>query len=340
LIVTPGKGLLAADESTGTIQKRFDGIKVENTEENRRFYRELLFTTPDLEKYISGVILFEETLYQSTSDGKPFRELLASRGILAGIKVDKGTVPIGNPGETATQGLDDLAKRCVKYYNDGARFSKWRAVLKIDTKDGSPSEGAIKENAHGLARYAVICQENGLVPIIEPEILVDGTHDIDVCAKVSEKVFSEVIKACQDFGVLFEGSLLKPNMITPGSESTNKVPAQEIAWKTVRTLLRTIPGAIPGVTFLSGGQSEPEASDNLNEMNKLGDIKKPWNLSFSYGRALQHSVLKKWAGKPENKEEAQKVLRQLAENNSLATLGKYVSTGSKGESLHVSNYTY
>jgi len=340
LICTPGKGILAADESTGTIQKRFEGIKVENTEDNRRTYRELLFTTPDIEKYISGVILFEETLYQSTTDGKLFKDYLSSKGILSGIKVDKGTVPMGNPGETATQGLDDLGKRCAKYYSDGARFSKWRAVIKIDCSNGSPSEGAIKENAHGLARYAVICQENGLVPIVEPEILVDGTHDIDCCAKVSEKVFSEVIKACQDYGLLFEGSLLKPNMITPGSECTNRVSAQEIGWKTVRTLMRTIPAAIPGIVFLSGGQSEPEASDNLNEMNKLTEVRKPWNLSFSYGRALQHSVLKKWLGKSENKEEAQKTFIQLCINNSLATLGKYVSTGSKGESLHVSNYVY
>jgi len=339
-ICTPGKGILAADESTNTIKARFDGIKVENTEENRRFYRELLFTTSEIENYISGVILFEETLYQKTSDGKLFAEYLASRGILSGIKVDKGTVPIGSLGETATQGLDDLGKRCAKYYADGARFSKWRAVIKIDTKNNLPTDAAIKENAHGLARYAVICQENGLVPIVEPEILVDGTHDIETCSKVSERVFSEVIKACQDYGLLFEGSLLKPNMITPGKECTKKVSAAEIAWITVRTLLRTIPGAMPGIMFLSGGQSEEEASDNLNEMNKLAEVKKPWNLSFSYGRALQHSVLRAWVGKTENKEKAQQVFQQLAKNNSQATLGKYVSTGSKGESLHVSNYTY
>ncbi len=337
LICAPGKGILAADESTGTIQKRFDGIQVQNTEENRRAYRELLFTSPGIQNYISGVILYEETLYQKTASGTSFRDLLDSLGILPGIKVDKGTVNFGTNGETATQGLDDLAKRCAKYYQDGARFAKWRAVLKIG--NGLPSEAAMRENAHGLARYAVICQENGLVPIVEPEVLVDGTHDIDTSARASERVFAEVIKACQDFGLIFEGALLKPNMITPGSECPNKVSAQEIAWKTVRTLLRTIPGAFPGIMFLSGGQSEEEASDNLNEMNKL-DVRRPWNLSFSYGRALQHSVLKTWKGNAENVQAAQTVFLQLALNNSNATLGKFVSSGTKGESLHVSNYTY
>jgi fructose-bisphosphate aldolase, class I len=267
-ISAPGKGILAADESTTTIGSRFKGINVENNEENRRAYRELLFLSQGIENYISGVILFEETLYQSTKDGEKFVDVLKRLNILPGIKVDKGTVVIaGTNNETATQGLDDLGKRCAKYYADGARFSKWRAVLRIGKDE--PSNVAIAENAHGLARYAVICQENGLVPIIEPEVLVDGTHDIDECAAKSEKVYAAVIKACQDQGVLFEGALLKPNMVTPGSDSSNKVSAQEIAWKTVRTLLRTIPGAIPGVMFLSGGQSEDEATENLNEMNKL-----------------------------------------------------------------------
>jgi fructose-bisphosphate aldolase class I len=338
LICTPGKGILAADESTGTIQKRFDSIKVENTEENRRSYRELLFTAPDVEKYLSGVIMYDETFYQKTKDGVLFRDLLTKRGILPGIKVDKGTVPLLGGEETSTQGLDDLGKRCAKYYSEGARFSKWRAVIKIGK--GIPTEMAIMENAHGLARYAVICQENGLVPIVEPEVLIDGTHDIETCAKVSERVFAGVVKACQDFGLFFEGSLLKPNMISPGTECKDKVSSQQIAWMTVRTLSRTIPAAMPGIMFLSGGQSEEEASENLNEMNKLTEIKKPWNLSFSYGRALQHSVLKKWLGKPENVKEAQEVLLKLAHNNSLATLGQFVSSGKKGESLHVKNYTY
>jgi len=275
---------------------------------------------------------------KKTKEGVLFRDLLTKRGILPGIKVDKGTVPLLGSEETSTQGLDDLAKRCAKYYSEGCRFSKWRAVIKIGKN--MPSEMAIMENAHGLARYAIICQENGLVPIVEPEILVDGPHDIETCARVSERVFSAVIKACQDYGLLFEGALLKPNMVTPGTECKDKVSAHVIAWMTVRTLSRTIPSAMPGIMFLSGGQSEEEASDNLNEMNKLTEIKRSWNLSFSYGRALQHSVLRKWLGKSENVKEAQDALIRLAKNNSQATLGKYVSTGSKGESLHVKNYVY
>jgi fructose-bisphosphate aldolase class I len=335
-----GKGILAADESTGTIGNRFKGIEVENTEENRRAYRELLFTSEGIEQYISGVILYEETLYQKTKDGVPFVELLNKKGVIPGIKVDKGTVVIaGTDGETTTQGLDDLGKKCAKYYADGARFAKWRAVLKIGK--GLPSNLAIDENARGLARYAAICQENGLVPIVEPEILVDGTHTIDECAEVSERVFAAVVKACQDHKLLWEGALLKPNMITPGSECDKKVSAQEIAWKTVRTLSRTIPPALPGVMFLSGGQSESQASDNLNEMNKIDVKSRPWNLSFSYGRALQYSCLRAWLGKPENVENAQKVFLQMAKNNSEATLGKYVGSGNTStESLHVKNYVY
>jgi fructose-bisphosphate aldolase class I len=340
-ISAPGKGILAADESTNTIGSRFKSINLENTEPNRRAYRELLFTTPDFEKYISGVILFEETLYQSTADGKPFVKLLQEKGVIPGIKVDKGTVVLpGTNGETATQGLDDLGKRCAKYYADGARFAKWRAVLKIG--NGQPSEMAILENAHGLARYAQICQENGLVPIVEPEVLVDGTHTIDECVRASERVFAGVVKALQDFNILLEGALLKPNMITSGSECTTKAGSAEIAWKTVRTLLRTIPGAMPGIMFLSGGQSESEATVNLNEMNRLTDVKKPWNLSFSYGRALQHSCIKTWAGDANNLKKAQDVFLEKAKANSEATLGKYQGSAdsSSGESLHVKNYVY
>lgn len=341
-ICISGKGILAADESTSTIGNRFKGINVENTENNRRDYRELLFTSEGLENYISGIILFEETLYQKSNDGVLFVDILKSKGIIPGIKVDKGTVVIGGTNnETATQGLDDLGKRCAQYYADGARFSKWRAVLRIGKDE--PSELAIQENAHGLARYAVICQENGLVPIVEPEVLVDGTHDIDECARKSEKVYAAVVKALIDNGVLLEGSLLKPNMITHGTESTVKVTSQEIAWKTVRTLLRTIPGAIPGIVFLSGGQSEEQATENLNEMNKITKVKKPWNLSFSFGRALQHSCLKAWVGKKENVANAQKALLEKAKSNSLATLGTYQSTGESStgnESLYVKNYVY
>lgn len=339
-ISAPGKGILAADESTNTIGNRFKSINLENTEPNRRAYRELLFTTPDFEKYISGVILYEETLYQSTADGKPFVKLLQEKGVIPGIKVDKGTVVLpGTNNETATQGLDDLGKRCAKFYADGARFAKWRAVLRIG--NGQPSEMAILENAHGLARYAQICQENGLVPIVEPEVLVDGTHTIDECVKASERVFAGVVKALQDFNILLEGALLKPNMITSGSECTSKAGSAEIAWKTVRTLLRTIPGAMPGIMFLSGGQSESEATVNLNEMNRLTDVKKPWNLSFSYGRALQHSCIKTWGGDANNVKKAQDVFIEKARSNSQATLGKYEgSSDSSSESLHVKNYVY
>ena len=335
-----GKGILAADESTGTIAKRFSGINVENTEEHRRAYRELLFTSEGIEKYISGVIMFDETVYQKTKDGVRFTELLKSKGILPGIKVDCGTVVIaGTNGETFTQGLDNLGKRCAKYYEEGCRFAKWRAVLKIGNTE--PTRAAMLENANGLARYAVICQENGLVPIVEPEVLVDGDHTIDECAAKSEEVFSIVVNALHEAHVLLEGSLLKPNMITPGMDSKEKVTAQEIAWKTVRTLLRTIPGAMPGVMFLSGGQSEEDASINLNEMNKL-ECPKPWNLSFSYGRALQHSALKAWQGKPENVKAAQEAFLLRAKNNSLATEGKYQGSNdsSAKESLHVKNYVY
>jgi fructose-bisphosphate aldolase class I len=338
-IATPGRGILAADESTGTIGSRFKNINVENIEENRRAYRELLFTTQGIENYISGVILFEETLYQKTKDGVAFVDLLKQKGILPGIKVDKGVVNIaGTNGESTVQGLDDLGKRCAKYYQDGARFAKWRAVLKIGKNE--PSELAITQNAQGLARYAAICQENGLVPIVEPEVLSDGSHTIEECAAACEKVFAAVVKACHDHKLLWEGALLKPNMITPGSEGP-KVSAHDIAWMTVRTLMRTIPPALPGVMFLSGGQSESEATENLNEMNKLTEVKKPWTLSFSYGRALQHSCLRAWLGKEENIKAAQEVLLKMAKNNSEATLGTYVGTGETSkESLYVKNYSY
>ena len=340
-IVTPGKGILAADESTGTIGKRFDKIQVENVEENRRAYRELLFTADGIEKYISGVICFKETLDHKTKDGKLFPELLKSKGIIPGIKTDAGTAPLpGTNGETFTQGLDKLGDLCDGYYKKGCRFAKWRAVLKIG-KD-QPSEKAILENAHGLAMYAVISQEHGLVPIVEPEVLCDGEHDIDECAEKSEKVLHAVVYYLHKYGIIWEGMLLKPNMITPGTSNSNrsKVTPQEIAWKTVRTLLRALPGSVPGITFLSGGQSEEEATDNLNAMNLIEERKRPWNLSFSYGRALQHSCLKAWQGKKENVKAAQDAFLRHAKNNSEATLGKFKSEGKKGESLHVQNYVY
>ncbi|KAL2317537.1 hypothetical protein Fmac_031413 [Flemingia macrophylla] len=340
-IGTPGKGILAADESTGTIGKRLASINVENIESNRRALRELLFTAPGALQYLSGVILFEETLYQSTAAGKLFVDVLNEAGVLPGIKVDKGTVELaGTNGETTTQGLDGLGERCAKYYKAGARFAKWRAVLKIGPNE--PSELAIHENAYGLARYAVICQENGLVPIVEPEILVDGRHDINKCAEVTERVLAACYKALNDHHVLLEGTLLKPNMVTPGSDSP-KVSPQVVAEHTVRALQRTVPAAVPAVVFLSGGQSEEEASLNLNAINQVKG-KKPWSLSFSFGRALQQSTLKAWCGKEENVKKAQEALLVRAKANSEATLGTYkgnsqLSEGAS-ESLHVKDYKY
>ncbi|KAJ7960988.1 Fructose-bisphosphate aldolase [Quillaja saponaria] len=339
-IATPGKGILAADESTGTIGKRLASINVENIESNRQALRELLFTSPNALPYLSGVILFEETLYQKTSDGKPFVEVLQENNVIPGIKVDKGTVELaGTNGETTTQGFDSLGARCQQYYKAGARFAKWRAVLKIGPTE--PSELSIQQNAQGLARYAIICQENGLVPIVEPEILTDGSHAITKNAAVTETVLAAVYKALNEQHVLLEGTLLKPNMVTPGSGSP-KVAPEVIAEYTVTALHRTVPAAVPGVVFLSGGQSEEEATLNLNAINKL-DVLKPWTLSFSFGRALQQSTLKTWAGKKENIEKAQEAFLSRCKANSEATLGKYTGGSSDGlasESLFVKGYKY
>ncbi|KAJ4971467.1 hypothetical protein NE237_004566 [Protea cynaroides] len=340
-IGTPGKGILAADESTGTIGKRLSSINVENVESNRRALRELLFCTPGALQYLSGVILFEETLYQKTANGKPFVEVLKEAGVLPGIKVDKGTVELaGTNGETTTQGLDGLAERCQKYYEAGARFAKWRAVLKIGSTE--PSQLAINENANGLARYAIICQANGLVPIVEPEILVDGPHDIGKCADVTERVLAAVYKALNDHHVMLEGTLLKPNMVTPGSEA-KKVAPEVVAEYTVKALQRTVPVAVPAVVFLSGGQSEEEATLNLNAINKYQG-KKPWTLTFSFGRALQQTTLKAWQGKEENIPKAQAAFLKRCKANSEATLGIYKGDAVEGdaasESLHVKDYKY
>lgn len=347
-IATPGKGILAADESTGTIGQRFDKIKLENNEDNRRAYRELLLSgDPSIAKYISGVILFEETFYQKDSTGTLFPEVLKKHGIYTGIKVDKGTVNL--PGtdatlpETATQGLDDLGARCKKYYEGGARFAKWRAVLKINAEKRYPTEQAIQENAHGLARYAAICQENGLVPIVEPEVLMDGDHSIETSADVTERVQAAVVKALSDHHVLLEGILLKPNMVLSGNSAAKQATPAEVAKYTVRTLSRTLPAAVPGVVFLSGGQSELDATANLNAINSFDGSKKPWTLSFSYGRALQSSILKTWLGDKANIEAARKVYHHRAQCNGLAVLGKYPGedkASAAAESLHVANYTY
>ncbi|XP_038685648.1 fructose-bisphosphate aldolase, cytoplasmic isozyme 1 [Tripterygium wilfordii] len=339
-IATPGKGILAADESTGTIGKRLASINVDNNESNRQALRELLFTSPNSLPLLSGVILFEETLYQKTSDGKPFVQVLEENGVVPGIKVDKGTVELaGTNGETTTQGFDSLGTRCQQYYKAGARFAKWRSVLKIGPTE--PSELSIQQNAQGLARYAIICQENGLVPIVEPEILTDGDHDIKKCAAATEIVLAAVFKALNDHHVLLEGTLLKPNMVTPGSDSP-KVAAEVIAEYTVTALRRTVPAAVPGIVFLSGGQSEEEATLNLNAMNKL-EVLKPWTLSFSFGRALQQSTLKTWGGKKENVKKAQEAFLARCKANSEATLGKYGGGSAGGlasQSLFVAGYKY
>ncbi|KAI5696034.1 hypothetical protein M8J75_007161 [Diaphorina citri] len=321
-IVAPGKGILAADESVSTMGKRLQDIGCENTEEHRRLYRQLLFTSDKvIGDNISGVILFHETLYQKADDGTPFVELLKQRGIIPGIKVDKGVVPLmGSEDECTTQGLDDLGARCAQYKKDGCHFAKWRCVLKINVN--TPSYQAILENAN---------------------VLPDGPHDLERAQKVTETVLAAVYKALNDHHVYLEGTLLKPNMVTAGQSSPKKYSAQEIAQATVQALQRTVPAAVPGITFLSGGQSEEEASVNLDAINKYSG-KKPWALTFSYGRALQASVLRAWNGKPENVKAAQDELLKRAKANGDAALGKYVAgsaVGAAGDSsLFVQNHAY
>jgi len=318
-MAAPGKGLLAADESTGTIGDRFKKINIENNEPNRRAYRQLLFTTPgDWQNHISGVILYEETLFQKDDNGTAFVDILKKRGVVPGIKVDLGAKPLlgGKKGDFYTQGLTDLGARCDKYYKQGARFAKWRAVYTI-TSDGAPSELCITENARGLAAYASICQNHGLVPIVEPEILMDGDHDIKKSFEVTQRVHAAVFKALFDYNILFEGMILKPNMVIPGKDAKKATP-QEIAAATVSLLKRTTPAAVPAVMFLSGGLSESDATEYLKEMNKLGDL--PWSLSFSYGRALQDSTIQTWKGKKENVEEAQRVYFRRTKECYLAAL--------------------
>jgi len=345
-IVDNGKGILAADESTGTIGKRLTSIGVENTEENRRLYRELLFTVPkenNLGQSLGGCILFEETLYQKTKDGVPFVKLLQDQGIVPGIKVDKGVVALpGTAVETVTQGIDGLLERCKEYKKAGAQFAKWRAVIKIG--EHSPSELAIQENAVTLARYGTICQQAGLVPIVEPEVLCDGEHSLERCQEVTERVLAATYKACNDHHLYLEGSLLKPNMVTSGMQCSVQASPEQVAEATVITLQRTVPAAVVGVVFLSGGQSEDNATLNLNAINQQHDHgRKPWALSFSYGRALQASVLKAWKGQPENVKAAQVELHKRSYANHMASLGKYtgsVESASGKESLFVANHTY
>jgi len=339
----PGKGLLACDESTGTVGKRLESIGLENTEANRQIWRNLLFTTPGISEYISGAILYEETLFQDDPDGKPFVDVMGGIGIIPGIKVDMGLQPLvgAGEGENWCTGLDGLLERCQKYYARGARFAKWRTALKVDTAANLPTDLAIEVAAQDLARYARICQEAGLVPIVEPEILIDGTHDVYTAAKVQERVLTTVYKKIQENGVLLEGSLLKPAMVVPGIECPEKSDPATIAALTVQTLERCVPAAMPGVTFLSGGISEEDASIYLNEINKVSR-KSTTALTFSYSRALQSSCIKMWAGKEENYDAAQKQLLARAQANSEANLGKYVpgSQPSDEESLFVKNYVY
>merc|ERR1740138_285664 len=342
-MVKPGKGLLACDESTGTVGTRLESIGLENSEDNRRTWRNLLFTTPGIGEYISGAILFEETLYQSDPAGKPFVDVLKANNIIPGIKVDTGLKPLlgGGEGEKWCSGLDTLSERCASYYAQGARFAKWRTALQIDVPNGCPTDLAIDVASQDLARYARICQENGLVPIVEPEILIDGSHDIVTTARVQERVLTTVYAKLQDNGVLLEGSLLKPSMTVPGVDCPDKSDPATIAKMTVQTLDRCLPPAMPGVTFLSGGISEEDSSIYLNEINKL-DRKGAVALTFSYSRALQSSCIKIWGGKEENYKKAQEQLLARAQANSEASLGKYVpgSQPSIEESLFVKNYAY
>jgi len=341
-IAGKGKGILACDESTKTVGARLESIGMENTEENRRDWRGLLFTTEGLGEYISGAILFEETLFQIHKDGESQVDKLKKAGIIPGIKVDTGLFPLegGIEGESVCTGLDGLGARCAKYYEQGARFAKWRTALRIDEAKGMPSNLAVQEAAWGLARYARICQENGLCPIVEPEILMDGAHSIETTAAVQERVIAAVYKACNDNGVYLEGSLLKPSMTVAGIDTAAESP-ERVAELTIQTLERTVPSSVPGITFLSGGLSEEDASIFLNTMNQR-ERKGPWSVTFSFSRAMQSSTLKYWDGKEKNVKKAQDQLKARAQANSEAQQGIYKpgSQPSDQASLYVKNYQY
>ncbi len=319
-LVAEGKGILAADESSGTIEKRFSSIEVESTEENRRAYRDLLFTTPGASEFISGVILFDETLRQSSADGTPFAELLSNQGIVPGIKVDKGAKPLaGAPGETVTEGLDGLRERLAEYGQLGARFSKWRAVIEIG--DETPSDYGISVNAHALARYAALSQEAGIVPIVEPEVLMDGDHTIERCYQATARTLKAVFGELFDQRVELEGILLKPNMVLSGKDASEQASVEQVAAATLRCFRETVPAAVPGIVFLSGGQTDELATAHLNAMNAHGDH--PWELSFSYGRALQAPALKAWRGETGNVEAGQQAFLRRAKLNGAARSGLY-----------------
>jgi fructose-bisphosphate aldolase class I len=320
-MVAPGRGILAADESSGTIKKRFDTIGVESTPDNRRDYRELMFRASEaMSKYISGVILYDETIRQNAKDGTPLVKVIEKSGSLPGIKVDKGTKPLPFcPGEVITEGLDGLRERLVEYRGLGAKFAKWRAVIDIGPK--IPSYDAIMTNAHALARYAALCQEESIVPIVEPEVLMDGDHDADACYQVTEWVLKTVFEQLYYQKVALEGMVLKPNMVIAGKKAKNRAGVEEVAEKTVKVLKACVPAAVPGIAFLSGGQSDEEATAHLDAMNRIGGL--PWRLTFSYGRALQAAPQKAWAGKGENVAAAQRAFSHRAMMNSLATRGQW-----------------
>lgn len=321
-LTAPGKGILAADESTATISKRFESIRVESTEETRRSYREMFFTALGIEQYLSGVILFDETLRQQAEDGTAFPALLAGRGILPGIKVDRGTVPLsGRPGEKVTEGLDGLGKRLSEYRERGARFAKWRAVITIG--EAIPSQCCLEANAEALARYAAVCQEAGLVPIVEPEVLMAGDHDVRRCEAVTTATLRSVFAHLFSHRVRLEGMLLKPNMVLPGKESAQQVGVEEVAAATLRCLRRAVPAAVPGIAFLSGGQSPELATAHLDAINRAGQ--QPWDLTFSFARALQDPAMKAWRGKPANAGMAQQIFAHRARCNSAARQGEYSS---------------
>ena len=319
-MVAKKRGILAADESNSTIKKRFDTIKLESTEENRRAYREMLFTAPAAQAFISGVILYDETLRQKTKDGVPFPTYLAKAGMIPGIKVDLGAKPLaGFPGETITEGLDGLRERFAEYHKLGARFAKWRAVINIDA--GIPSRYAINANAEALARYAALAQEAGIVPIVEPEVLMDGAHPLERCEEVTNAVLDSVFSHLFAARVVLEGMILKPNMVIPGKKCADQATPERIAEATLRTLKRQVPSAVPGIAFLSGGQSPVDATLHLNLMHAAGPL--PWGMTFSYGRALQEDALNAWAGKQDGFAGGQKALAKRAKLNGLASAGEY-----------------
>ncbi|MBI5130533.1 MAG: fructose-bisphosphate aldolase class I [Rhodopseudomonas palustris] len=328
-MVAPGKGILAADESSGTIKKRFDVIGVESTETSRRDYREMMFRSKEaMSQYISGVILYDETIWQNAADGTPLVKLIEQAGSIPGIKVDEGTQPLPNcPGELITVGLDKLAERLAKYYKQGARFAKWRAVIDIDSASGVPTHTAIMTNAHALARYAALCQQAQIVPIVEPEVLMDGAHDIDTCYNVTEWVLKETFQQLYFQRVALEGMILKPNMAIAGKKSAKKAGVEEVAEKTVKLLKSCVPSAVPGIAFLSGGQSDEEATAHLDAMNKIGGLTSglPWGLTFSYGRALQAAPQKAWSGKADNIAAGQAAFTHRAKMNSLASKGEWTT---------------